>query len=59
MEEERAKDILLDMVEKGYIDNEIVNVLIKNFSRINSLREYVQKEASKEYEEFFSQISNI
>ena len=52
MESEGAKKVLNDMVANNSLDGNVVNILIKNFDEINSLREKAQEDASIRYANF-------
>jgi putative nucleotidyltransferase with HDIG domain len=52
MDRESVEKILLSMAESGAIDKGIVDLTIRNFSRINEVRIKAQQEAQREYAVF-------
>lgn len=52
MEDERAIDVLNNMITNGALDSKVVGVLIDNFQVINDLREDAQQKASEQYLNF-------
>jgi HD-GYP domain-containing protein (c-di-GMP phosphodiesterase class II) len=52
MEDERAIDVLNNMITNGALDGKVARVLINNFQTINELREDAQQQASELYGNF-------
>jgi HD-GYP domain-containing protein (c-di-GMP phosphodiesterase class II) len=52
MSRERAVSVLRSMADKGFLDADIVNLVIENYDRLDAVRTMVQSRALSEFRRF-------
>ena len=57
MTRQEAEAVLMDMADKRELDNNIVQLLIKDFEEINEVRQETQEQAAREYKVFKEALS--